>query len=375
MRLVRFSSIGSIVFSGLLLATTMTSVANAQGGWYEGWTSPNSQSITDPFSGVANQQFFENNAASPGLDDPFFGNRSNDNGLDHPFFNNSNQPNSPLQNKSKTLKPMFGVEAIFLSRSGLDDVDFVFDDNGPSLSYADIDPGSSTTARVRLGYMDGRGQGFEWVSADFGEFGTTQVVNGPNVLPVIYSTVPVDAETSWDVTYKGELSTHELNVWVRTNDHFRYGVGARYIDLRENFDVLVSAQNTNGFFSDVDNDLFGAQWVGEYSRPISNTLELVVGVKLGGFYNNIDSRFFAENVQFHLENSAFSFVTDFNAGVSYHISQSTTFSLGYQLLNLTNVSVAPDQSRSVQAFSPDADDIAFGNALFNGAYAGLNVRF
>ena len=147
------------------------------------------------------------------------------------------------------------------------------------------------------------------------------------------------------------------------------------MDLREDFNVLVSAQNTSGFFSDADNDLIGAQWVGEYSRSISNTLEVVVGVKLGGFYNNVDSRFFAENVQFHLEDETFSFVTDLNVGITHHISSSATFSLGYQLINLTDIALAPNQSRSVQAFAPDSNDLDFDDALFNGAYVGVNVRF
>ena len=375
MRLVKFSNIGNFVFSGLLLATTLTSAADAQSDWYDGWTDPSTQAIAAPFTGVANQQFFANDSIDHGLDGHFFKNNSAGNGLDHPFFDDSGEAFLPLENKSKTIKPMFGIEAVFLSRSDLDDVDFVFDDNGPSLSYADLDPGSDTAVRIRLGYMDGEGQGFEFVSTDLDDFGGTQVVDGPNVLPIFFSSFPAQAQPSWDVTYTSEFSTYEFNAWVRPSDNFRYGIGARYMDLRENFDVVISAQNTNGFFSDSDNDLFGAQWVGEYSRSISNTLEFVIGLKLGGFYNNVDSRFFAENVQFHLEDDTFSFVTDLNVGLTHHISSSATFSIGYQLLNLTDVALAPNQSRSVQAFAPDANDLDFDNALFNGAHVGVNVRF
>lgn len=373
---VRLSNVGSSVFSGLLLTTLLASAANAQSGWYDGWTDPNAQAIAAPFTGgVTHQQFFGNSSPGPSLDDPYFKDNSADNGLAHPFFDDSGESFSPLKNKSKTLKPMFGIEALYLTRSGLDDVDFVFDDNGSSLSYSDLDPGSDTTARVRLGYMDGRGQGFEYVSFDFDDFGRTQVVDGPNVLPIFFSSVPANAQPSWDITYTGEFSSHEINAWIRHSDNFRWGFGARYLDLREDFNVVVSAQNTNGFFSDTDNDLFGAQWVGEYSRPISNTLEFVVGLKLGGFYNNVDSRFFAENVQFHLEDENFSFVTDLNVGLTHHIGPSATISLGYQLINLTEAAVAPNQSRSVQAFAPNANDLDFDNALFNGAFVGINVRF
>ena len=374
MRIVRFPNPRRLFFSGLILTTTLTSIANAQSVGHDGWTTPNAQAIIAPFTGVTNQQFFGNRSANSSFDDPFFRNNSTGNGLDHPFFNDSGEAFS-LQNKSKTLKPMFGIEALFLTRSGLDDIDFVFDDNGPSLSFSDLDPGSDTTVRVRLGYMDGRGQGFEYVSFDFDDFGRTQVVDGPNVLPIFFSSIPAEAEPSWDITFTGEFSSHEINAWIRTSDRFRWGLGARYMDLREDFNVLISARNTDGFFSDTDNDLFGAQWVGEYSRPISNSLEFVVGLKLGGFYNNVDSRHFAENVQFHLEDDTFSFVTDLNVGITHHIGPSATISLGYQLINLTDVAVAPNQSRSVQAFAPDANDLDFDNALFNGAFLGATVRF
>lgn len=129
MRLVKFSNIGNFVFSGLLLATTLTSAADAQSDWYDGWTDPSAQAIAAPFTGVANQQFFANDSIDHGLDDHFFKNNSAGNGLDHPFFDDSGEAFLPLENKSKTIKPMFGIEAVFLSRSDLDDVDFVFDDN------------------------------------------------------------------------------------------------------------------------------------------------------------------------------------------------------------------------------------------------------
>ena len=372
---IRLSNIGNIILMCLMLTTMLASAANAQSGWYDGWTDQNAQAITDPFTGVSNQQFFGDSSSGPSLDDPFFKDTPADNVSAHPFFDDSAESFSPARNKSQTLKPMLGLEALYLSRSGLDDVDFVFDDNGPSLSYSDLDPGSDASVRFRAGLMDGRGQGFEYVSFDFDDFGRTQVVDGPNVLPVFFGGSPANAQPSWDITYTGEFSSHEINVWARTSDRFRCGLGARYMNLREDFNVVDSSQTTTGFFSDSDNDLFGAQWVGEYSHPISNTLEVVVGLKLGGFYNNVDSRFFAENVQFHLEDETFSFVTDLNVGLTHHISQSATFSLGYQLINLTDVAVAPNQSRSVQAFAPDSNDLDFDNALFNGAYAGVNVRF
>ena len=173
--------------------------------------------------------------------------------------------------------------------------------------------------------MDDRGNGLEFVSLRLNEFGRTQAVDGPNVLPVFFGGFP--------------------------------------------------AQPTSGFFSETDNDLLGGQWVGEYSKPISQRLEFVAGLKLGGFYNNIDARFAAENIQFHLDAQEFSFVTDLNVGLKHHISSAASFSLGYQLLNLSNVAAGPDQSRAVNAFAPDEDDLSLNNALFNGVTAGLEVRF
>ena len=350
-------------FAALALIVLMTATADAQ-KLFDGWTDPNFQAIPDkPIASELNQ---------PSL----FQDRSPGEGLDHPFFNDSSPTGLPPQDDPRLLKRFFGIEASYLARGRFDDIDFVFDDNGPALSYADIRPGGATAARVRLGLMDAEGRGVEGVYANYDNFGGTTVVDGPNVVPVVYSSIFADPEPSYDIRFTGKLTTYELNVWVRANDNFRYGFGARIFDLREDFNIVISGRPTSdGFFSDADNDLYGLQWLGEYSKPVSQRMDFVAGIKLGGFYNNIDSNYLAENLEFNLDDDVFSFATDFNVGLRHRINASSSLSLGYQLLNISRVALAPNQSRSVNAFEPDADDLDLDNAFFNGAYVGLDVRF
>ena len=70
-------------------------------------------------------------ATKAGRNPASIGNNQAGTGLDHPFFDDPTPSRVLSKDRPSALRRMFGVEAVYLSRGRLDDVDFVFDDNGP----------------------------------------------------------------------------------------------------------------------------------------------------------------------------------------------------------------------------------------------------
>ena len=267
------------------------------------------------------------------------------------------------------------LEAVYLSRGSLDGGDFVFDDNGVALNYSELEPGTSTDLRIRWSRVDGYGKGWEFVALKSDSFNARTVVDGPNVVPVFYNAIPAVAQPSWDIDYDSDFETYELNWWGGDRPNLRFGGGFRFINFREEFDIVRTAAPSVGFFSDTDNDLIGFQFLVEYRKWISNQTQLEFGNRTGIFNNNIDVRAFAANGQLHREADAFSFVGNWNAGVRFHTTGLGSWRFGYEAVLLTGVAVAPEQSEALSLFNPSANNIQLGDVFFHGAYGGFEFLF
>lgn len=275
---------------------------------------------------------------------------------------------------TNAVHPRFFVEGVFLSRSKIDPGVFVFDDNGSVMDYDDLSLGMGGGLRVGMQYFapDETGWEFAFLTQDDQQ---NSVVTGPNVTPFFFNGIPADPEPSWDVDYDSELRSYEFNRWVRHNSRTRMGFGTRQISLRENFNILSTADPTSGFRSDSDNDLFGGQLMIERNRPLGHGLQLVLGGKAGGYYNNVDVRAFALNGQIHREDSQFSFVGDFKAGLTMDVNSLVRLQAGYQGLIMTDLALAPNQSETLAVLDQNFGEIDFGTIFFHGFYFGGTLAF
>jgi len=288
------------------------------------------------------------------------------------------QSQLPQRQTHSDRRTYVGVEAIYLVRDGLSPADFVFDDNGASLNFSDLDAGSSFDGRLRWSRVDGTGKGYEFVVLKSDGFSSRNIVNGPNVVPIFFNSVPSEPVDTYEVQYDSSLETYELNYWGGSRPNLRFGVGGRFINLREEFDILSTPSQvtapTGGNFSDTDNDLFGVQFLAEFRKWISRSTVLEAGSRTGIYNNNIDVRAFASNGQLHRETNLFSFVGNWNAGLRFHNSLGY-WRVGYEAIYLTNVAVAPDQSETLSLFNTSANEIVAGDAFYHGVYAGFELMF
>lgn len=288
------------------------------------------------------------------------------------------QSQLPQRTTHSDRRTYVGVEAIYLSRGGLTPTDFVFDDNGTSLNFSDLDAGNSFDARLRWSRVDGTGKGYELVVLKSDGFSSRNIVNGPNVIPVFFNSIPAEPVDNYDIEYDSSLETYELNYWGGSVPNWRFGVGGRFINFRERFDILSTPtavpNSTGGNFSDTDNDLLGVQFLAEFRKWISRSTVIEAGSRTGIYNNNVDVRAFAANGQLHRETNLFSFVGNWNAGLRFHNSLGY-WRVGYETIFLTNVAVAPDQSEALSLFNTSANEIVAGDAFYHGVYAGFELMF
>lgn len=271
------------------------------------------------------------------------------------------------------------VDIVNLSKTGLEDQEFVFDRDTiePVLSYSDLDSGSATSARIRLTYQSDFGTGFELGFFDFDSFsGSTTVTNA---IPLLFGGVPADPAPSYDISDESRLESFEANAWARRSQRLRLGLGFRHINFENEFDTIETGSNTgnsvgSGFFADTNNDLVGGQVMADVYFPLRSALQIEGGIRVGFFNNSIDVQFDSLNRDIQFDGDTFSTAIDWNAGVAWHINRNLIIRGGYQAIYISNLAAATDQSTGFDFFA-DSAPIRFSDVNFSGGYIGAEVRF
>ena len=271
------------------------------------------------------------------------------------------------------------VDYINFSRSGLDDQDFVFDQDTfePLLNFRDVNPSAESTARIRILYQSDLGTGFEFGFFDADNFnGSATVENG---LPELFGGIPADPAASYDISDTSQLESYELNAWGRRNERVRLGIGLRALDFRNSFNSIETGSATGnstgrGFFSDSDNDLFGGQVSAELYRPLGPALQLETGVRFGLYNNSADIEFTSANRDFSYDDDTLSTVVDLSIGLSWTITSYFRLRAGYNAIFIGDLATASAQSPDFDFFATSAP-VVFSNLSFRGGYFGGEMRF
>lgn len=338
-------------------------------------TQPDNSFVAETFDNVAPGQYFasptaENNAASelwPSL--------NSSPSIQSQFNENLHRPTeAPVIGRHSDRRVYFGIEALYLIRSGIDGGKFVYDDNGVALNYSDLEPGSSADLRLRWARVDGTGKGTEFVLLKSNGFDERVTVDGPNVFPVFYYSVPASAQDSWDIEMNSDLDSYELNWWGGSQPDLRFGIGGRYVRFQEEFNITNSANTAAGFFSTTDNEMFGVQLLAEYRKWVGNTTLIEAGNRTGLYYNGIDVVASAANGELNRDTNGLAFVGNWNAGLRFHKGLGA-WRIGYEAIMLSGVATGPAQSEALRILDPEVGEIVTGTAFYHGVYGGFELMF
>lgn len=267
--------------------------------------------------------------------------------------------------KSELLTFRIGLEILSFSRGSASDFPFTADDNGDSLSFSDFDFSNIETVRYFLQYMDDFGNGFELTFYDFDEFDTTLVADGPNVVPTFFGGIPQNPVDSYDSNYQSRLTNVELNYWQRKNPTVRTGIGLRFVNLDEEFDITQSSGGRSlGFFSQTENEMWGVQGLINKQNPVSKLLAIDLGLKAGLLINSSSLDATTASVSGSSDDDSIAGLLNFFAGIKYRMARNIDVRLGYEGLALFGVALAPDQSQAHNIFD------GIGNPTKGSLYAG-----
>ena len=286
-------------------------------------------------------------------------------------FRTNYQDNTPM-------RLGFQTDFLYFNRGGADDSFFVFDETTfqPLLRHSDLQFDDELTQRYRLLYQSQGGTGFEFQYFNFDNFDVTRRMSG--VIPVFFGGQPSVLSASYDLTYNTEIKNHEVNAWVRSNEFLRIGIGGRYVDLREEFNITEGINSsffaTEGFFTDADNDLFGGQLLADIYIPLAPGLNLEFGGRAGIYHNNMDFRVRTLTRDIHYEDEALSTVFDVNAGLAFQVTPRMQVHFGYQAMFLNDVALGPSQSTGYD-FHATSADAQLTDLTLDGGYFGAEFQF
>lgn len=185
------------------------------------------------------------------------------------------------------------------------------------------------------------------------------------------------------INYISRIKNMELNFIQRLPyDKFSVLVGFRHIDMREQF-ILTSTQpifDTGYYWLQTGNHLNGGQFGGLFRQDWD--LFSVEGTGKVGLYENgnqqnnqiIDfGNFLFRNASARGTNQ--SFVADINLNGIYRLSGNWQFRLGYNLIWVNRVALAPDQIDFTDTASSGFNLYHRGNVLMHGASFGLEASW
>ena len=300
----------------------------------------------------------------------------------------------------------FGLNALVFDRDFEDDVFITRNNVDEQLLSTDANTGNFGGVEFFLGSRGSDGRGFEgryWglfvdessKTLSGGPFGTyiTDLHN------VIWPTTGMDLETlfnaadSHTVTRDNEIHNVEFNRLRRVgsfngraNGTYELLHGVRWFEFNEEFDwdVISSIAPTSIFYdTETRNSLVGYQIGGRSEFFVGNRMRFNVGTKTGIYNNRVrvdqqitsDTGIFAqvngEDFNFRDAKNDIAFIGELNLGTSFHMTQRSRLNLGYRVIGVSGLALAPNQLNNFN-FVPAIRNIqSNGSLLLHGAVFGL----
>ncbi len=252
-------------------------------------------------------------------------------------------------------KMQFTLDGVLMGRTNVDGRDLIFNFNNGDVLLRTDDLLSEAEMGARIGLII---YGNEDRGLEFAYFGLDELGNSINVsadAPLIFpffGGVPANPRNEYDVMYKSTLNSGELNLRHRSYSRVNLLAGLRILDLNERFTIR---DNTGGWFSGTDNDLFGFQLGGDaYLLNVRRSI-IFSTIKAGVYYNQADVKARAASVvgnplriRVREENSAF--VGDLALGMLIPMGPAADLRIAYQGLYMDGVGLAPDQADNYSLF-------------------------
>jgi hypothetical protein len=266
-------------------------------------------------------------------------------------------------------------------RSSLESNNVIFDSVGASLfNTAEFD--LDVEAGVRLGFIWSSPCGNDWIGEYFTvhNYQDAVTLSDPGgVVDVFFGQLgaPLPSIT---VEYESDLDSAELSVRTRQLRRVAPLAGFRYIQLDENFNSMQDAVNRQGWYSNADNDLFGFQFGLQALLLERGPVRFESSVKAGPFFNDVDVHVMlnppgqTDFEEKHAGLSHTAFMGEVRLGLACRLGRRMNFRLGYHLLWLSGVALAPNQTDNV-SFATNLEAVDLGDVLYQGGYAGFDLSW
>jgi hypothetical protein len=272
----------------------------------------------------------------------------------------------------------FTLDLLVLDRTGTDSEPLLIDtQTGAVLLNTDgvlDDAEAGLRAGITILGDDGYDLEFSYLGLDTLENVVTRTSPNP-IAFAFFGGLPSNPQQSYAVDYRSDLGSGEINVRRRLGPQVTWLAGFRFLELRENFDILSGANR--GFFSNTDNDLYGLQLGGDVHLFRVRRSLLFSTVKAGVYYNNADVTATAASpggaqLSFIDDEDTAAFVGDLAVGMLIPMGPSADLRIGYQGLFLDGVGLAPDQLDNFSLFT-SSGTLDEASIYYHGGFVGVDV--
>ncbi len=292
------------------------------------------------------------------------------------------------------------IEALYMRRQNLDEATFVFNNAGtpnvpgddtPLKDSGELDGEWEPGGRLSVTLGDGAWWDLEvagfWLSpfhegADVADpAGNLDVIVSPNL------TTAFDAASFVRATYDSSIWGAEINLRSGYRPGLAWIGGVRYIQLAEGFDIKAfSAGANSGGLYDIDtrNRMIGVQGGVAGELPLAPGWRLTFAGLGGAFANQssmrqiiIDNRDVAPAViRYERDgNVDVAWMGEGRIGIDFDLTPFVTFGIGYQVLYLGNVALAPLQTDLFGGVGGGNGIDSAGNVIYHGGRAYVLLRF
>jgi hypothetical protein len=278
----------------------------------------------------------------------------------------------------------FQVGALFLTRSHAqaEPTSKVFSQSNGGLLFdsGDLDLGTSVGLDVTAILRLGGSLGVETRYFGITDWSGSRTVTDPLGTGVRFegfgTTVSAGSE---EIDYASRLYSFEINVLPRVTEGVPLVLGFRSLQLHEQFEVWQAdpLPRALGLESRTNNYLYGFQIGAEpYLVGAGGALRVDGLIKAGIYANHAaqgsSSLLLGTSVEARRDLAAFA--GEVGLAVVYRINRSFALRGGYELMWLSQVALAPNQSRKTNLAAPSAE-LDLGPAFLHGATASVEFAF
>lgn len=281
------------------------------------------------------------------------------------------------------------VDLMQLTRDSNNSVTYLYDNGGTVNSPGDDTVLSSTGDfnKADLGYrLSGSKKVSEKWSFHAGLISMTMdsasSFNSSGQLEIfqLAATGDFDAAHTVQANYSSEMAGEEINAIYQYNDSIDYIIGISHLNIDEQFKIISDDTGNPGvgtYTIDTGNDMMGVQIGVAVNHKTTDKISFYALGKVG-FYDNSSNQIqtvtdSALNRSNNGTESGSSTITDVKLGMKYHYSKQIVMNLDYQLINISNVTLA--ESHFDTTFAGSNAVINSDDLKWSGFNLGLTYMF